>query len=1172
MLSFAKRRWFVALLGLLLLALFIWIAGPYFAFAGYAPLESILARVILIAVIVALWAASGLRARLRAARASDQLAAAVLRQAPPEPRPSEEATQLREKFEDAVATLKQARRRGRSLYDLPWYVIIGAPGSGKTTALLNAGLKFPLEQRGRMEPLRGVGGTRNCHWWFTDAAVFLDTAGRYFTQDSDAESDAAGWKEFLALLRKYRKRRPLNGVILTISVQDLMGHDERERARHVDAARRRLNELNRELRILLPVYVIVTKCDLVAGFTEYFDDLAQAGRAQVWGVTFPYAQTLSGDAMSAFPSEFDQLMARLNVRGYSRLEEERNVRRRAKIFGFPQQMIALRDLLEQFVGEVVASTRLDRQILLRGIYFTSGTQEGTPVDRLLVAIGRGYGVAPAAIVPPTGRGKAYFMERLLKDVLIGESGLAGVDRRFEVKKAAIQLGAYTAVGLVVVAGLVLMSVSYNRNLTYITEAASELAKLDRVPSVAASAPVDALLPRLNALRAIVDSANRYGDDIPWSMRWGLYQGRSLGNAARDAYERELDGTLLPRVAARIEKRLPELAPEPEKLYEYLKAYLMLGEPRFIAKPHLQFVADLEWNPSERADPDAVTSLSGHFKRLLDSRNTLRPMAVNPSLLAQARTTICHASIPHVVYSRLKRNYKEDSARAVRLDLAAGLGADQVLRRKSGRSLAEPIPSFFSRPVFVEVIGRQASEIVKEFDADDWVWGEGQSCKRGEARLAADVHEVYERDYIATWERVLDDLELVPLSTAAHMADVLGILAGQGSPLRGLLAAVTDNTALVQPPSDAKASGGSAEAAAAGAAAQKSVTDRLGGRAVTEQLGRLFESRSSKGPKAATLPGGLVTAHFQPIHRLMAGEPGNAPIDRILLRIGQVEHHLRSIPPENRRLATLTSPAMREVLRDLQREAETLPPVIQRLVEQIGGEAEATVVAGAAGELERRYRDEVLRECERLLPGRYPFTPDGTSDLPLGDFARLLGYDGVFDRFFRENLEPLVDRSQSPWTWRSGEAHGSRAILDHFEQAKDIRELFFRKGSGALEVKFHLTLVEADMGALRFLLEVDGQGFDYRIPVRSAIGVWPGPNPGTAAATWYEHTGQQRRLAFFGPWAWFRLIDAAQERRESDVRSWLAYKHGEHNGRVMLEATSVQNPFSNRNWQRFRCDF
>ncbi len=110
------------------------------------------------------------------------------------------------------------------------------------------------------------------------------------------------------------------------------------RETHVEAARRRLDELSRELRIQLPVYLMVTKCDMVAGFTEYFDDLTQEGRAQVWGVTFPYERTLSGEAPDAFPAEFDALIARLNARLFARLEQERGARRRAKVFAFPQQM------------------------------------------------------------------------------------------------------------------------------------------------------------------------------------------------------------------------------------------------------------------------------------------------------------------------------------------------------------------------------------------------------------------------------------------------------------------------------------------------------------------------------------------------------------------------------------------------------------------------------------------------------------------------------------------------------------------------------------------------------------------------------------------------------------------------------------------------------------------
>jgi type VI secretion system protein ImpL len=291
-----KSRGFLLLIGFLLIAAFIWLAGPYFAFADYRPLDSTTARLVAIGIVALLWFASFVVKKVRAFRVSDKLVAAVVKQSKAEERPSADALQLRERFEEATAMLKQKRRSGHTLYELPWYVIIGAPGSGKTTALVNSGLNFPLEQRSGRGALRGVGGTRNCDWWFTDEAVFLDTAGRFTTQDSDAGADAAGWLEFLALLRKYRTRRPINGILLTVSAQDLMTQHADARESYVAAARRRLNELNRELRIQLPVYVMVTKCDLVAGFTEYFDDLTQEGRAQVWGITFPYEQTVKGEA------------------------------------------------------------------------------------------------------------------------------------------------------------------------------------------------------------------------------------------------------------------------------------------------------------------------------------------------------------------------------------------------------------------------------------------------------------------------------------------------------------------------------------------------------------------------------------------------------------------------------------------------------------------------------------------------------------------------------------------------------------------------------------------------------------------------------------------------------------------------------------------------------------
>jgi type VI secretion system protein ImpL len=1165
-LSFLKRRAFVVTIGLLLVAIFIWYAGPYFAFADYRPLETGIARLIAISLVVVCWVVSVLLKWLRAIRASDKLAGAVLGQSPREKeRPSAEATKLRERFEEAVATLKQQRRSGNSLYDLPWYVFIGAPGSGKTTALLNSGLKFPLEQRVGRGAVRGVGGTRNCDWWFTGEAVFLDTAGRYTTQDSDARSDSEGWREFLALLRTYRKRRPLNGIVLTISAQDLLTAGDVDREAHVDAARRRLNEITRELHIQLPVYLMVTKCDMVPGFTEYFDDLTQEGRAQVWGVTFPYEQTVNGDAPDAFAPEFDTLMARLNARLFARLEEERGARRRATIFAFPQQMTALRDLLAQFVGDVFSSTHVDQQILLlRGVYFTSGTQDGTQIDRLLGAIGRRFGVAPEIVAPPAGRGKAYFVERLLKNVVIAESGLAGVNRRLEIRQAAWQIGAYAATLLVVVGGLLALSMSYANNRAYVGQVASDVATLRQVRPAVAATSLEGFLPYLNAVRAVSDSASRYRGDTRWGMRWGLYQGTSVGNAARDAYLRELDSILLPRFAARVRQHLIDYASEPEKLYVYLKAYLMLGDPRHLDKKHLQFLADLEWNPETAGRAD--TSLATHFRSLLEYSDTLRPIAIDPPLVAQARSSIRQASIPQIMYSQLRRSYSGDTADAPRFDLIAGIGIEKVFRRKSGRRLSEPVPALYTRKVFKEVTGAGMLPLVKQFADDEWVWGTGSVVSAASwPRLTAQVTDLYARDYSNTWDAILSDLEVASFPTVQQYADALGILVGPTSPLRGILRTVVENTTLVA---------SSSEAGAPPAAAPS-----LGTR-ITEGARDIFNSARQK-ITGGVPPGTLITEHFQPIHRLMAGQP--APIDGTFEQIRKIRDQLLKLGPQaggEQPLRALSDPAVRDLLRSLKQDAANLPSPVNALIGEIADKAEKGVSTDATLEVENLYRQEVVAPCLLRVEGHYPF--GSASEMPLVTFADVFGYGGLYDKFFTDNLAKLVDTTQHPWAWREGSVYPSSGVLRQFERAERIRQIFFSPGSKTPQLNFFVRLSDLDRLATRFYVNIDGQQFDTRPGFESRNpAVWPGPVPekrGTAFLAFEDRVAapeQARR--FQGPWALFRLIDetaipSARAQNETDLNSVLRIQTKYHQAQVIIESSNAaSNPFTAHDWRQFKCD-
>jgi len=346
-------------------------------------------------------------------------------------RVAQELDSIQARFRQAAEELKKVRFLGpdgrpRTIEETPWYVMIGAPGSGKTTALLNSGLRFPLYTAESSVSVPGVGGTRNCDWWFSDEAVMLDTAGRYTMQESDRKADAAAWRGFLALVKQFRAQRPLNGALVTVSVLDLMLWSKIERARFAAHVRMRLSEMYAALNQRFPIYVLVTKMDLLAGFVEFFGDYDQTARTQVWGTTFDHDIDPALIAPS-YAKDFAALEDRLGAEMLARLHEEPDLQRRAAIYRFPQQFHPVGPLLGEFVALAFGTHLNQRPLQLRGVYFTSGTQEGNPIDRVLATMARAFRLERNAAALMRGTGKSYFITRLLRDVIFPEQGLAAVD-------------------------------------------------------------------------------------------------------------------------------------------------------------------------------------------------------------------------------------------------------------------------------------------------------------------------------------------------------------------------------------------------------------------------------------------------------------------------------------------------------------------------------------------------------------------------------------------------------------------------------------------------------------------------------------------------------------------------------------------------------------------------
>jgi type VI secretion system protein ImpL len=407
------------------------------------------------------------------------------------------------------------------LYEMPWYVFVGPPGSGKTTALTNSGLNFPLSDHLGKKAVKGVGGTRSCDWWFTDEAVLIDTAGRYTTQDSDEKADAGAWKGFLNLLKKHRSRQPINGAIVTIGLSDLLESSEETRTAHARAIKARLKELHDELNIPFNVYVLFSKADRIEGFVEFFDDLSKDEREQVWGVTFDPADNRDGAVVGNYAAEFDALIERLNARQLERLQQETDIERRAHIFSFPHQVASLKDLTDRFLKEIFEPNRYEKMPPLRGVYFGSGVQHGTPINRLLGAMAATFGLKLAkGAAAPTG-GRSYFLNHLLRRVIFAEANMVKADSRWEKRNKRIRLAVLGAAGAAIlgVGGLWLWAFLDNNALVSRTADAvdayeKKLAETGAGAGTVTTSDLEEIVPLLNDLRDLPGGYRETGGRSP----------------------------------------------------------------------------------------------------------------------------------------------------------------------------------------------------------------------------------------------------------------------------------------------------------------------------------------------------------------------------------------------------------------------------------------------------------------------------------------------------------------------------------------------------------------------------------------------------------------------------------------------------------------------------------
>ena len=1178
----------------LILSLVVWYFSPYIGTDAFRPFDAAFGRWIFIAIlwlICGLWLLGVFLVRYYNTKkleedivqgpeavAADNEDAAV----------TAELGELRDKMRGAISQLRKSKGGRRSLYELPWYVMIGPPGAGKTTAIVNSGLQFPLAQEFGKQAIGGVGGTRNCDWWFTDTAVLIDTAGRYTTQESDADADNAAWLGFLTLLKKHRIRQPINGAMIAISLSDLSLQDEQTQKGHARAVRRRLAELREKLGVRFPIYVLFTKADMIAGFSEYFDTLGKEEREQVWGFTLPLDKTKAeASPISAFDGEFAGLLAQLNAQLLDRMQHETDHQRRSLIAGFPAQVASVRGTARAFLAEVFQDSRYEDRPMLRGVYFTSGTQEGTPIDRLMMGMARTFGIGRQAIGSGRGTGRSFFLTRLFNDVVFPEAGLVSADDRVERRYRWTKRIAIAATVIIAALTGSLWARSYFGNLDLIAGVAASVTQYQAAAATIPGNPVadtdvSITVPALNTLRAMpvnpipasIDPAQASPFSPEYRLTWGLYQGGSLANQAGQSYRASLNTLFLPRLLLRLEQQMSGSINNPDILYDSLKVYLMLGLQGPMDGDQVREWLSADWAVSyPGTENDALRAdLLFHLNALLGQ--PMQEIALNGPLVEQVQGILAQMPIAQRVYNGIIHSADAVSLPQFRLTDIGGPNLEKAFLRTSGKALNEGIEGIFTYDGFNKVFKDQALGVAESLQRDSWVLGPKVKTDQSAAALAAitrDVLDQYYNDFISRYDQLLGDIDIVPLASLQQAVEVTNVLSGPTSPIVNILNAVDKETQLTASaiPLNTKQLGSDAGNIVVADAIQDKASVRT--RLLIDALSNAATASGAPPPKP---PGAYVEERFAWLHTLVTRvENQPSQLDNLMASLTQVYQDLNKIAFRGN---GANAQSGSDSLAALQQAAAQVQGPLARWASQITTGGAGITADGTRSSINAAWQSAVLPFCQQATAKRYPFDRRAAADMGLQDFQKLFGPGGLIDAFMTANLKDLIDMTKKPWTWKAvnGADLGiSPAVLAQLQAAAEIKEAFFANGPTPA-VTFQITPVALDPNAQQITLTIDGQNVMFAQnagqPLPTAI-TWPGA-VGVAQATFAPPlAGGESAVTKDGPWGWFRLLDSAEVRATNvPDRKRVIFNVGGRIAIFQLQTGSVVNPFSLPAMSSFSC--
>ncbi|MCA2015842.1 type VI secretion system membrane subunit TssM [Vibrio tritonius] len=1145
----------------ILLNVAIWWAGPWLEIYGMKPLESIMARSIASALFTlgcfglwGLWQARKLRSFQVQQQREEQL-----REDPIKVYEERQEAELNQVMVD----MKQNLNKRNYLYALPWYLVMGLENAGKTSLINRSGQNFVFSS------VRRASGKKSDNpysfdWWIGDDSVLIDPDGELLTQgsremDNDGEMERRLWQHFVNWLDRTRSRRPLNGIVLALDVSHLATASATERKAYASLLRARIREVMETLSTRLPVYIALTKLDLLYGFEPFFKHYSKSEREEVLGFTFSLESIEQLDHwLDEFSKDYGKFVSRINDILPEAVADTMPLDERNAIYSFTRQMAGLKDILLQFFEEALASDQFSTSALVRGAYFTSVYQQGVPTNAFDDAASRRYGLTHAVNRAQHAKNSTvYFTQKLFNNIIYPEAGLASDN--FRVTRQKRRLMGLSVLSCAIVS--VLLIGSWQRNYdANIHHSDAVLAKVNQYkqefPSNFKMASQQEVLEPLNKIREATLEFGFFREKPEYISDLGLYQGHTIGPRVEETYLNLLETRFLPLLMADVIVDLKHARTDEEKL-AVLRVYRMMTDKSGRYKDYVMDYFAKHWQKEFSGEREIQDELQGHLDyamrhtdltadRKHGDKMAEKVMRPYDQTIAKVQQQLGSMPNEQRVYRNLKLTAQTVLGPAINLRSLIGPVFDVVFEERVMNSGNLYIPQMLTKQGFEDYFMPQSESVSELALIDSWVLGQTKSANFSEAdkqALRDRIRQLYIGDYTNTWRNALNEIDVKYFSDINDAVTVLENITGNVEPLQRLLRTLDNNTEMFGEISDDDAS---------------------------KEL-----VKSSKYKVAAN-----IEAPFSELNDML--KPlGDKPayFQEVLTSIEELKNYLKAIqdaPDVGTAALDATKARLKLVNADpiytLKRIASGLPKPLDTMMTKLADESWYVVKQAAIKHLETRWHDDVYATFQEKLANRYPFNPASKKDVSLDDFESFFAPNGTLDSFYKNQLKMFIDENISVGNGEGDHSIVRKDVLEEIKQAERIRQAFFNR-KGVLDVSFSVEPLRLTGNKRRSVLNVDGQYLAYSHGPRENVElIWPNTLRDSAVSKVTlvptKSNVSPRSIAIQGPWAFFRLLD------EGDVISasstTVDYKFTVDGGDMIYRINSEAdaNPFTERLFKSF----